>query len=361
MKIFLDTNIFYNDWFMKNANFKYLFNYINNEGHSLILSKLVIQESDNIRNRELEETLSEIKKNIKKAQKLNDSILKFDSTNLGIEDYDLKSLIKLKTDYIEEVNYNSISHDEVVQRALIKKKPFIEGEKGYRDTLIWLSLLKYLKENTIKEEVAFITHNTSDFFKINDKVVTFNQDLLEDINMMNLDSKMVPFTSLFDFINNNVDKNAHIIDYYKSEDKFEEFITDSAAEYLKNMSSSDLSYYLDNSIFETKVNNILDIRVDVFEGLEDPEVLYTTRLEKNNIYVSYRYNLRRVTLEIDIQEMVYFLNKDELDKVFYDVEINFEIATMYCLVRPYFDVSFIYNEKDEVLKDYEVDTLWLRV
>ena len=33
MKVFLDTNVFYNDWYMRNANFKYLFHYLNNEGH----------------------------------------------------------------------------------------------------------------------------------------------------------------------------------------------------------------------------------------------------------------------------------------------------------------------------------------
>ena len=361
MKIFLDTNIFYNDWFMKNGNFKYLFNYINNDGHSLILSELVIQESENIRNREVEEALSEINKNIKKIQKLNDNILNFNSADLGIEHYDLKNLIRSKTDYLEEINYDNIPHYEVVQRALINKKPFIEGEKGYRDTLIWLSFLEYIKKNKVTEKVAFITQNTSDFFKIEDKVVNFNQDLLEDIDKIDIDSKITPFTSLFDFINSNVDRDAHIIDYYDSEDKFEEFITDSASEYLENMSSADLSIYLENSIFDTKVNNVLDIRVDIMEGLEDPEVLYTSRLEKNDIYVSYRYNLRRVILEVDIQEIVYLLNKDELDKVFYETEINFEIATMTCLVRPYFEVSFIYNEKDEVLKNYEVDTLWLRV
>ncbi|EDM46807.1 PIN domain-containing protein [Marinobacter algicola] len=68
MKIFVDTNIFYNDWFMRNANFKYLFHFLNNEGHSLIVSDLVIQESENIRNRELLEALHEIKSGIKKAQ-----------------------------------------------------------------------------------------------------------------------------------------------------------------------------------------------------------------------------------------------------------------------------------------------------
>ena len=359
MKIFLDTNIFYNDWFMKNANFKYLFNYINNDGHSLVLSKLVVQESENIRNREIKEAVNEINKNIKKAQKLNSKILNFDSEKIGIESYNLIDLIKLKTDYIEIVDYESVSHNEVVERALINKKPFIEGEKGYRDTLIWLSFLEYLKNKEITEEIAFISQNSSDFFKIKNKIVSFNQDLSEDLLAMNLE--ITPFSSLFDFINNNVDKDAHILDYYNSEDLFEEFITDSATEYLENLSNSDLSSYLDNSIFNTKVNNILDIRVDVFEGLEDPEVLYTKSLENNDIYVSYRYNLRRVTLEVDIQEIVYLLNKDELDSIFYDVEINSEIATMFCLVRPYLDVSFIYNEREELLKDYEVDTLWLRI
>ena len=68
MQIFIDTNIFYNDWFIQNSNFKYLFNYINNDGHTLLLSKLVIQESENIRNREINEALSEINKNIKKLK-----------------------------------------------------------------------------------------------------------------------------------------------------------------------------------------------------------------------------------------------------------------------------------------------------
>ena len=94
MKVFLDTNVFYNDWFMNSANFKYLFHFLNNEGHELILSKLVVQEVENIRRRDVEICLAEIKKQIRKVQKLNQNRIPYDEGGLGVEEYDLLTLIK---------------------------------------------------------------------------------------------------------------------------------------------------------------------------------------------------------------------------------------------------------------------------
>lgn len=360
MKVFLDTNVFYNDWFMRNANFKYLFHFLNNEGHALILSNLVIEESENIRNRELSGVLSEITINVKRAQKMNSKALNFDVASLGIENYELIPLIKSRAESVEEIGYNHIPHSEVVTRALLNKKPFMEGEKGYRDTLIWLSFIDHLANNDVDEDVVFITQNKSDFFKIKDKIVKFHPDLAGDLEQKKIKASVIPFTSLFDFINNTVNKDEHAIDHYGSEEIFEEFIEDSATEFLECMSNTDLSLYLHNSIFETKVKSLLDIRVEVFEGLEDPEVMHTHRLDKNDIYVSYRYNLRNVILEIDIPAIDYTLNKDALNSVSYEVEVSNEIATLRCFIRPYFDVSFIYNDRDETLKNYEVADLLLR-
>ena len=106
--------------------------------------------------------------------------------------------------------------------------------------------------------------------------------------------------------------------------------------------------------------DILDLRIEVFEGLEDLEVMHTHRLGGNDVYVSYRYNLRRVILTIDIPVIDYTFNKDELKKIFYDIDISGGIATLSGLIRPYFDVSFIYNTKDEELKDFTVADLWIR-
>lgn len=360
MKIFIDTNVFYNDWFMRNANFKYLFHFLNNEGHALILSNLVLQETENIRKRELSDALSEIKNNIKKVQKLNSSRISYEESSLGVEGYNLLPLIESRVEIVELIDYEGISHAEVVNRALNSKKPFMEGEKGYRDTLIWLSFLDHLARNHVDGEVAFITNNKSDFFKTGKDNIEFHPDLAEDIQTKGVSAKILPFTSLFDFINSAVDKNEHAIDHCASEEIFEELIERSALQFIEGMSNIDLAHYLESSLFETTIKDVRAIRADVLEGLEDPEVMNTHRMEGNDIYVGYRYNLRRVTVEIDIPEMDYTLNKDELKKIFYDAEIGAGIATLSCLVRLYFDVSFIYNDKDEELKNFEVADLWVR-
>lgn len=361
MKVFLDTNVFYNDWYMKNANFKYLFHYLNNEGHELILSKLVIQETENIRRRDIDSCLSEIKKNIKKAQKLNSSKVNFDENNLGIEEYKLLPLLKSKVDCINVFDYENIPHHEVVDRALTNKKPFLEGDKGYRDTLIWISLLNYIVENHITdEEVIFITENKSDFFKIKDNVVKFHKDLDDDVINKGIKTKIIAFTSLFDFVNSTIDKNEHAIDRFNSESVFEDFVEESGTDFLKNMTNVDLAKYYKSSIFESKVKDILDIRTVVWEGLEDPEFIHTTKLDGNDIYISYKYNLRIVSLEIDIPVADYLENKEELNRLFFDIDVSSDVATLINCVRPYFDVSFIYNDRDQSFKNFEVADLWLR-
>lgn len=361
MKVFLDTNIFYNDWFVKNANFKYLFHFLNNEENTLILSSLVVQEVENIRRRDSELYLSEIKKQVSRLQKLNSKQIKFDKNELGLEDYELLPLLESRVDNIEVFDYNSIPHSEVVHRALMNRKPFSDGEKGYRDTLIWLSFLNYIaKFNAEDEDIVFITNNKSDFFKTKDKEIKFHNDLKEDLREKKVKLKIKIFTSLFDFVNSVIDKNDHAIDRVNSEDIFEDFITESSADFIENMSNLDLSQYYENSIFDTKVRDILDIRVDVFEGLEDIEFINTTKLTDNDIYVSYRYNLRRVFVEIDIPKSDYSENKNELDNLFFDTKLSSEIATLAGCVRPYFQVSFIYNDIDGALKNFEVADLWLR-
>ncbi len=356
----MDTNVFYNDWFMRNANFKYLFHFLNNEGHALILSNLVLQESENIRKRELSDALSGIRNNIKKIQKLNPSKISYDEDSLGVEEYNLLSLIESRAQIVELIDYEGISHSEVVNRALHSKKPFMEGEKGYRDTLIWLSFLDYLARNQVDEEIAFITNNKSDFFKAGVDNVEFHPDLTTDMIAKGVRAKIIPFTSLFNFINSAVDKDKHAIDHYASEEIFEKYIESSSLKFIEGLSNVDLAFYFENSLFKTTVKDVLAIRTDIIEGLEDVEVMTTHKMGDNEIYVSYRYSLRRVVIEIDIPEVDYTLNKEELDRIFYEAQIRAGIVTLSCVVRPYFDVSFIYNDKDENFKNYEVADVWFR-
>lgn len=55
------------------------------------------------------------------------------------------------------------SHTELLSRDLARRKPFGESGKGYRDTLIWHSLLAYLSTNELCRELVLVTGNKSDF------------------------------------------------------------------------------------------------------------------------------------------------------------------------------------------------------
>ena len=51
---------------------------------------------------------------------------------------------------------------------------------------------------------------------------------------------------------------------------------------------------------------------------KDLEMLQTKHLD-----IYYRYNLRKVFIKIDIPEIDYHLNRDDLDKIFYEVNYLF--------------------------------------
>ena len=49
----------------------------------------------------------------------------------------------------------------IIQRSVQRRKPFTAGDKGFRDTLIWLSTLELVGPKSL---VSFVTGNTQDFF-----------------------------------------------------------------------------------------------------------------------------------------------------------------------------------------------------
>ena len=64
---------------------------------------------------------------------------------------------------VEVIGVPSVSHIDIARRASERRPPYQESEKdGYRDTLIWLTLLKVAEDNS-ETEVWFVSNNTRDF------------------------------------------------------------------------------------------------------------------------------------------------------------------------------------------------------
>lgn len=56
-----------------------------------------------------------------------------------------------------------VSHARVLDRDLGTRKPFARSGKGYRDTLIWESLVEFVKTLRSDQMVVFVTGNANDF------------------------------------------------------------------------------------------------------------------------------------------------------------------------------------------------------
>jgi len=360
VKVFLDTNVFCKNWFVNNANFSLLFYFLNNEKYNLLLSELVVQEANNIRERELKEIKVELERLVKKGSKLNPNALKFSTDELGIKEYDLNEVLKYKVDWIENISYDNIPHDKVVKRALKLTKPFSGQEKGYRDTLIWLSFLSYLKENDIEGDVAFITNNKHDFFEVKSKVLAFNDDLKNDIGKYGIKANIKPYSNIYDFVNENVDKVSHSFDRYEILDDLDYFLESEVESYLNSMSNYDISDLLGTRVFVDKLTDVVQIESDIFEGLEDPTVKTVKRLADDSVYISSYFEMRRVDLVISIDLIEYKQHADEIEsiKALYNIEIDEDYAVLSFILRTCIDGSFEYDAVQKIASNLAVDYIY---
>lgn len=73
------------------------------------------------------------------------------------------------------LSYPDVSHHELVQRAIDRRKPFSENGSGFRDALIWMSVVALQAE--VCDTVVFVTKNSKDFGKSG----TLHSDLLYDL------------------------------------------------------------------------------------------------------------------------------------------------------------------------------------
>ncbi|HIF9238109.1 TPA: PIN domain-containing protein [Photobacterium damselae] len=351
MKIFIDTNVFYNDWFMKQANFKYLFHYIANECEELVMSKVVCEEVENIRKREAALSLTKINDELKNLKKLLPFQVSFDSSEIESFDYGFIDEIENKCENLTIIYYENISQSEVVRRALSNRKPFTEGEKGYRDTLIWLSLLQHLKEKNYSGDVAFISKNTSDFFVKKQSEFHLHSDLLEDLKSYEITANIIPYDSLFSFVNRNIEKDKHVVEH----SKIMSILESEGCDYFSSLSGSALSSVLSRSrLNSVPLQNLIFSSAEIFEGLEDEYLENSKEMKGDDVFVSYSFNLRRVILSLEIPKSDYEASKDIIDKQFYDVEIKTDSVYIETVIRPYYDISFIYNTETEDYKDVSI-------
>lgn len=199
MLIFLDSNILCSNYYMRGPSFEVL-----QKVGTIVLGQIVVDEVCNKYREVLEEQLLKLKKSV---DDLNRTIAE---PFIQIEILDVESECKKYRDFIElfiiesgmtiAEEYPNVKHEDVVKRALARKKPFkADGSTGYRDYLVWETCLN-LARRYGNEEIHFISSNTRDFADAIKKDM-LHPDLRSDLSERGIsDSRFHYWSSIKSFI-----------------------------------------------------------------------------------------------------------------------------------------------------------------
>ena len=175
----LDTNFIHLDYYLRGTRITALARSAYKLGHAVLMPQVVYDELC----KQYYEKVDELASSFKGVQK---NLNKLSLTNDQWADYDFN---KLKNDYeqiltqqcanlnIALIKYPTVSHRDMVKRELSKRKPFKDSTKGYRDALIWETVLELGKQCRMDDTIVLLTENTDDFAE---KKTGLHPDLVED-------------------------------------------------------------------------------------------------------------------------------------------------------------------------------------
>ena len=205
MKIILDSSILIKDFRQIKGITTLLLENLQSLKYSLVVPEVVIEETINKYKEELSGHSEKVLGSIKAINKLR-NVFWDDS----YKPHDILKLVKGYRKFLENhfkqyavtiLPIPNVAHSNLLSRDLNRRKPFSESGKGYRDALIWYSILDYAESHN--GEIAFISSNTNDFS--NTEKTDWHTDLIEDVKKLN--NKSVTLTYYSDtasFLEKNV-------------------------------------------------------------------------------------------------------------------------------------------------------------
>lgn len=305
MKVVLDTNIFVRDYSLGSPPFVALHQGVKATDKTLCVPSVVLDEAVNkfreqygkLHNDHSRMGISKIELGTEKS-----ALPKVDE---AVEGYDGHLRAWLSDADAKILEYPKTPHEELVERALRRKKPFRSSDTGgYRDVLVWFSILEELRANP-KVPIALISKNPKDFSDPNEEN-NLHQDLIDDLVSEGFDQSSVSiFTSLSDFIDIHIKPSLEELSEIKAklEQKsfpgldLERFLTDSLIEYIGGNELEPHELGLPSEFETNYISMIEDVEsiydIDV-RGLHDDDVLISfssdtdtevdTLIEKHNYY-----------------------------------------------------------------------------
>lgn len=180
--VVVDTNIIAKDFWMRGRAFRMLIE-SQERGHQLAVPEIVIEEARSVFAREAAERIDRMRKDAQWLWRngLPGDALKLpgDGAAAAVATYSADLEKRLQVSEARLLPYPKIAHKALVNMANARRRPFDDHGTGYRDALIWHSVLEAFSDSN---SIVFVSANTRDFGeKGPDGGFVLHEDLQKDV------------------------------------------------------------------------------------------------------------------------------------------------------------------------------------
>lgn len=279
----IDSNIFIGNYTLNYPAFQIFVKHFPEKKIDVYVSPVTIKEVLKNYAQKAQEVFGTYNKSVKELNKVlskkTDTLSK-DFVQTQVKNYELFFRETLQKSKIRIFPYPTVSHEEVVEHYYSGKKPFDQTDNGYKDFLIWRSIIDLLK--TSGRELVFITQDT-DFQSEGD----LHQDLKEDLMANGITPDRVKIVTSFN-------------DYNKKylEDTYQ---TVKIKEVLKNKNEEQQLKALITEELKNELNglSLKHYRVKIRSEFIGPEISYVYTIDGVQITDIDTLNQRNVVIQFE--------------------------------------------------------------
>jgi hypothetical protein len=350
VNIVLDSNIIFGNWYLTGPNITILQEHMKLGASKLIIPEIVVMEVENL----FKEEIIKYEQPVKELNNLLSGIsqkLEYDIDKI-MELYKKALTKRLKALRAEIPTYSDISHENVANRALSKRKPFAKSGKGYMDTLIWETILRKVADS--KDETFIITNNHKDFASEEDKE-KLHPDLLNDLITNHLPPESVRlYTDIKSFIDDKILPHLKQIEDVIKELGTGRYKSFSIGEWFEDNREGIImsgNKYIENVISDPELE---DPRISYIEDPEEITVNDVRLADDNTAYVEVTLTANAV-IDVFVFKGSYYSLSDR-----YPIEIQeFDWNEHYVWAQLEVDLpvslSLIFDLKEEKVREFEVN------
>jgi hypothetical protein len=351
MNVVFDSNVVFQDWYLEGPSMALLEKFMKLSGSRLVVPKIVLSEVVNKYKEKVSEKLSEINRLnglLLPSKKLTHSL----TIDEILRDYESALISRFTTLRIEQPDYSTIPHEDLVARDLSRRRPFQKSGKGYRDALLWEVVLRNFANS--KTKTFLITNNFRDFGDKENK--GFHDDLQKDLCDKGLPPEsVVLYCTLAEFM------NAHV---KPALDSINEALPELMQGRYKGFESLDWFKENRESIGISMQESIESLFYEL-KDLEDPSVSYVEDPDKIEIQNVYELDIDRVYIDaftkVDVIFDVFVFKSDyawvseKHDLQIWDHDWNKHYIFAQTTMKLPINLVLNFNIKNECVEDFEVN------